>query len=71
MKSKDKMFLITNKEDGISIVFKNIDALEMVTICNKVSISICNEANISRFKILRMFINTLLKNNMKVNNKNI
>lgn len=71
MKSKDKMFLVTNEEDGINIVVRNIDALEMVEICNKVSISLCNEANISRFKILRMFINTLLKNNMKINNKNI
>ena len=63
-------FLITKSKEGIRLIPKNIDAFEIVTICNKISISLCNEANISKFKMMKMFLTALFKNNMEISEHN-
>ncbi|MDD2519229.1 MAG: hypothetical protein PHG18_05025 [Bacilli bacterium] len=70
LQDNEKGFLIIKKGSSVKLVPKNIDALEIVTICNDMSTMLCKEVKMSKFKILRLFIKSLFNNSREVNKHN-
>jgi len=64
-----KSFLITQKGKSVTLIPKNMDALEIVTICNDISTLLCKEVKMSKFQILKLFLKSLNSSNRKINNR--
>lgn len=62
-----KSFLITKKGNSVTLIPKNMDAIEIVTICNDISTLLCKEVEMSKFQILKLFLKSLNSHNRKIN----
>jgi len=68
---QEKGILITKRGDQVKMIPNNMDALEIVLICNDISTTLCKEAHISKFKILRLFLKALFNKKREVIGKKI